>query len=110
MPKTIALLGALDTKGVEYEFVKACIEARGHRTLVIDTGVLGPPAISPDISRDQIATAGAGDLALVRQKQDRGEAVALMSRGAAALLPRLYAERQFDGVLAMGGSGGTSVA
>jgi uncharacterized protein (UPF0261 family) len=32
-----------------------------------------------------------------------------MARGAAALLAKLFAERRFDGVLAMGGSGGTSV-
>jgi uncharacterized protein (UPF0261 family) len=33
-----------------------------------------------------------------------------MSRGAVVLLPQLYAEKRFDGVLALGGTGGTSVA
>jgi uncharacterized protein (UPF0261 family) len=33
-----------------------------------------------------------------------------MGRGAAVLVPRLFAEGRFDGILAMGGSGGTSVA
>lgn len=108
--KTIALLGALDTKGAEYGFVKRCIEQRGHRTLVIDVGVLEPPAIHPDISREEVARAAGADVAALRAKQDRGEAVAVMSRGAAALLPTLYAQHRFDGVLAMGGSGGTSVA
>jgi uncharacterized protein (UPF0261 family) len=46
----------------------------------------------------------------LRDKQDRGQAVAVMSRGAAALLPKLYAEGRFDAVLALGGTGGTSVA
>src|SRR5262245_22313089 len=110
MGKTIALLGALDTKGAEYAFVQRCIEERGHHALLIDIGVLGPPAMNPDVSRDELAQAGGGDLSVVQQKQDRGQAVALMSRGAAVLLPRLYAEHRFDGVLALGGSGGTSVA
>jgi uncharacterized protein (UPF0261 family) len=110
MSKTIALLGALDTKGAEYGFVKRCIEQRGHRTLVIDVGVLAPPAIPPDVSRDEVARAAGGDIEVLRAKKDRGAAVATMSRGAAALLPKLYAEGRFDGVLAMGGSGGTSVA
>jgi uncharacterized protein (UPF0261 family) len=110
MVKVIALLGALDTKGAEYGFVKRCIEQRGHRTLLIDVGVLNPPAIQPDISREEVAQAASADAAALRAKKDRGEAVALMSRGAAALLPQLYAERRFHGVLAMGGSGGTSVA
>jgi uncharacterized protein (UPF0261 family) len=110
MPRTIALLGALDTKGAEYAFVRDVIEARGHRTLLIDVGVLGPPVVKPDVTREQVAAAAgvaAADLAL---RRDRGEAVAAMSRGAAALLPRLHAEGAFDGVLALGGTGGTSVA
>jgi uncharacterized protein (UPF0261 family) len=110
MAKTIALLGALDTKGAEYGFVKRCIEQRGHRTLVIDVGVLAPSAISPDVMREEVARAAGADLAALCAQRDRGEAVAVMSRGAVALLPRLYAEHRFDGVLAMGGSGGTSVA
>jgi uncharacterized protein (UPF0261 family) len=43
-------------------------------------------------------------------RKDRGEAVAAMSRGAALLLPELHAQGRFDGVIALGGSGGTSVA
>lgn len=110
MAKIIALLGALDTKGAEYRFVKHCLEQRGHRALVIDVGVLGPPALQPDITREEIARAAGADFAGLLAKKDRGEAVAVMSRGAAALLPKLYAEHRFDGVLALGGSGGTSVA
>jgi uncharacterized protein (UPF0261 family) len=110
MSKTIALLGALDTKGAEYQFVKECIESRGLKTLLIDVGVLEPPVIAPDVSREEIARAGGADLAELVTKKDRGEAVAAMSRGAAALLPRLYAEGKFDGVIALGGTGGTSVA
>jgi len=110
MAKVIALLGALDTKGLEYGFVKQCIEARGHKTLMIDVGILEPPAVRPDISREEVAKAAGADLAALVRKKDRGEAVAAMGRGAAALLPRLHAEGRFDGVIALGGSGGTSVA
>jgi len=110
MTKTVALLGALDTKGVEYGFVKQCIEARGLCTLVIDSGVLGEPRIPADVPREAVARAGGADLADLLAKQDRGEAVAAMARGAAALVARLYAERRFDGIMALGGGGGTSVA
>jgi len=110
MPKTVALLGSLDTKGVEYGFVKQCIESRGLRTLVIDTGVLGPPRIAADVPREAVAAAGGANLADLVARQDRGEAVAAMARGAAALVARLYSEKRFDGILALGGGGGTSVA
>ena len=110
MPKVIALLGALDTKGAEYAFVQQCLEARGHRTLLIDVGVLGPPAVKPDVPREEVARAAGADLAGLVAANDRGQAVAAMSRGAAALLPRLHAQGRFDAVMALGGSGGTSVA
>lgn len=40
MKKTIALIGALDTKGKDYEFVKEQFESRGYQTLLIDTGIM----------------------------------------------------------------------
>lgn len=110
MKKVIALLGALDTKGAEYQFVKECVERNGHRALVIDVGILEPPHFKPDVSREEVAKAGGADISFLTKKQDRSEAVAAMSRGAAALLPKLHAEGRFDGVLALGGTGGTSVA
>ena len=110
MAKTVALLGALDTKGIEYGFVKECIEARGHKTLLIDVGVLQPPRIDPDVSRREVAAAAGVELAALVEKNDRGEAVAAMSRGVAALVPELYAQKRFDAIMALGGGGGTSVA
>ncbi len=110
MAKTVALLGALDTKGLEYLFVKACIEARGHKTLLIDVGVLEPPLIEPDVSRREVARAAGVDLDALVQRKDRGEAVAAMARGVEKLVPELYAAGRFDGIMALGGGGGTSVA
>jgi uncharacterized protein (UPF0261 family) len=110
MAKTIALLGALDTKGAEYAFVKQCVEARGHAALLVDVGVLQPPRIEPDVSRQEVAQAAGVELAALVEKKDRGEAVAAMSRGAAVVVPRLYAQKRFDAIMALGGGGGTSVA
>lgn len=110
MSKTIALLGALDTKGQEYKFVRDCIESRGFKTFIIDIGVLGEPLIKADVTGRQIAKAGGGDLNELASKKDRGQAMEVMSRGIAVTLPKLYEEGKFDGVIALGGTGGTSVA
>ena len=110
MGKTVALVGTLDTKGIEYSYVQELIRARGHPTLVIDAGVLGPPGIAPDVSREEVARAAGHDFSALAAKKDRGEAVAVMAAGIAALLPRLHAEGRFDGVMAIGGSGGSSIA
>jgi uncharacterized protein (UPF0261 family) len=106
----IALIGTLDTKGVEYAFLKKVIEERGFRTLVIDVGVLGEPALLPDISSCQTASAGGTDLQALRDAGDRGEAIAVMGRGAYALLSELYESGVIAGVIALGGGGGTSIA
>ena len=110
MSKTVALLGALDTKGREYEFVRECIRAAGHEALLIDVGVLGPPALQPDVTRQAVARAAGVDFDALVAKHDRGEAMAAMSRGAEVLVPRLYAEGRFQANLALGGGGGTSIA
>jgi uncharacterized protein (UPF0261 family) len=108
-PRTVLLLGTLDTKGDEYGYVRDLIHGRGHRTLVVDLGVLGAPAIAPDIDADAVARAGGSDLATLRAGGDRGQAVDVMQRGASALLPPLFAEGRFDGVLGLGGGGGTTM-
>jgi uncharacterized protein (UPF0261 family) len=110
MDKTIALLGALDTKGAEYAFVASCIRAHGMGTLTIDVGVLDPPGLPADITREEVARAAGVDIAELVISRDRGAAVAAMGRGAEILLPRLHAQGRFDGVIALGGTGGTSVA
>jgi len=110
MGKTIAILGSLDTKGQEYKFVKDLIEARGHRTLVIDTSVVEEPFFAPDVSRAEVAKAGGGDIQELQEKKDRGEAMKVMSAGAAAVVRKLHDEGRFDGIMSMAGSGGTSVA
>ena len=106
---TIAVLGTMDTKGEEHAFVADQIRQRGHNVLVIDTGTLEPPKLKPDITREQVAAAASVDLAKVVAKRDRGEAVDAMSRGAPALLLKLAQENKIDGVISLGGGGGTAI-
>jgi uncharacterized protein (UPF0261 family) len=72
--------------------------------------VLGDPELPADVAAAEVAQAGGGDLEALRRAKDRGEAAAVMSQGAAVVLPKLYGEGKFDGVIALGGTGGTSVA
>ena len=109
MTKTIALIGALDTKGEEFAFVKAALARRGHQTLVINTGVVGEPAFAPEIGAAQVAAAGGTTLAALRQQADRGKAIETMANGAATLVQQLQESGQIHGILSMGGSAGTAV-
>ena len=106
----IAILGTMDTKGEEHAFVADQIKQRGHRVLVIDVGALEPPKLQPDITREEIARAAGVELAALVARRDRGAAVAAMSRGAPVILSRLAAEKKIDGVISLGGGGGTAIA
>ncbi len=106
---TIALLGTMDTKGEEHAFVAEQIRKRGHQTLIIDVGTIGEPQVLPDITRTEVARLAGVDLTVVAARQDRGEAVAAMSAAAPAMLSKLQAEGRIDGVISLGGGGGTAI-
>jgi len=108
--KTVVIVGSLDTKGDDFAFVKELIENQELRTLVVDFGVLGEPGIRPDISREEVIRAGGGDLAVLRSGEHKDEAMKIMAAGVAAIVRRLYEEGRLDGILGMGGGGGTSIA
>lgn len=110
MAKTVVIVGALDTKGSEFAFVKELIENEGLQTLVVDFGVLGDPAFKPDVARSEVARAGGGDLSYLASGEHKDEAMQVMATGLAEVVRKLYEEGRLDGIISMGGSGGTSVA
>ncbi|MEJ7618226.1 MAG: Tm-1-like ATP-binding domain-containing protein [Pyrinomonadaceae bacterium] len=110
MSKTILLIGTLDTKGAEYLYVRDLIARRQLHVLTIDAGVIGEPVFAPDFSAAQVAEKGGSFLSELRQQADRGVALEVMMRGASRLAVQLYEEGGFQGVLALGGSGGTAIA
>ena len=107
---TIAVLGTLDTKGREHALVAERIRARGHSAVLIDVGTGGEPTITHDIPRADVAAAAGLDLASLVARGDRGECVAAMARAAAVLLPQLAEAGRIQGVIALGGGGGTAIA
>src|SRR5207249_417721 len=107
---TIALLGTMDTKGEEHAFVAEQIRQRGHQVLIIDTGTLQEPRLKPDITRREVAAAAQIDFDALLAKRDRGEAVKAMSQAAPIVLARLADEKKIDGVISLGGGGGTAIS
>ena len=107
---TIAILGTMDSKGEEHAFLAAQIQGCGHQVLVVDVGTLGPARLKPDVTREEVARAAGADLPALVARQDRGECVGVMSRGAPIVLSRLVAEGRIAGVISLGGGGGTAIA
>lgn len=109
MTNYAVLIGALDTKGTEFRFVKDGFERLGIATLMIDVGVLDTPLFEPDIRSDEVAVAAGTTLEQLRQLNDRGQAVTAMAEGVFQILKRLVSEQKVAGVFGMGGTAGTTV-
>ncbi len=110
MKRTVVLVGTLDTKGAEFAFVRDAIREAGHEVFCIDFGVMGEPAFTPDVDRAEVARAGGGDIARMRAERRKDVAMSIMARGLTAVVRELHASGRLDGILGMGGSGGTSIA
>ena len=110
MGKTVVITGSLDTKGIEFAFLKELIEKEGLDTLVVDFGVMWEPTFAPDITRQEVAKAGGGDLDILASGGHKDEAMRIMAAGLAVVVRRLFDEGKLDGIIGMGGGGGTSLS
>ena len=110
MSPTVVLIGTLDSKGAEYAFVRDRLHEAGVATLVVDCGTAGASFFEPDVSAAEVAAAVGADLAALTAAGDRGQAVTTMARGAEVIARQLHADGRLQGLLALGGSGGTSIA
>jgi uncharacterized protein (UPF0261 family) len=102
---TVVLLGTLDTKGAEYAFLRDRLLEHGVEVLLVDAGV-NDPSVTPDIGREELAP----NVAQLAAAGDRGAAVTAMAQGAERVVAQLYRDGRLDGILALGGSGGSSIA
>jgi uncharacterized protein (UPF0261 family) len=108
MPKTVALIGTLDTKGPEIAYLRDRCQDLGLETLVIDSGILGEPlSIEPDFRREMVAQAAGSTIDALRQAGSRGAAVHEMMKGVRKVVLDLYAQGRLHGVACLGGAEGS---
>lgn len=111
MDKIILMLGTFDSKGKEFAYLYDELRRRGARVMTMNTGVLGTTELFPvDIPAEKVALQGGVELSVLRKNGDRGAAMAVMCQGARAVCQELYRSGQIQGVIGMGGGGGTSIA
>jgi uncharacterized protein (UPF0261 family) len=113
MTATIVLVGTLDTKGVEFDFVRKQIDDIGTCSVcLIDVGLQSTNKTQPiaDISSISIIEAAGGDYkALEQHKITKSEAFNLMTKGLTLKLNELYQSNRLHGILGLGGSCGTAI-
>lgn len=111
--RSVILVGTLDTKGPEYEFVKARILEAGAGVFMIDAGVTNKPYFKPDIGAEEVAAAVGAKLEDLYSNNEstRGTTIKKMSEAVALTLKKLLSreDHNFGAVMALGGSGGTAM-
>lgn len=100
----VYLVGALDTKGAEYAFVRDRICERGVPVRVVDSGVLGVASLEADVDRVAVAGASGHKLSDLLGRADRAHAIEVMANGAAAIVRQAWQAGELSGVLVLGGS------
>ena len=106
---SVFLFATLDTKGREAAFLRDLLTSWGVSVTLVDVGALGALIVIPDVPRERIFELAGTSAAAVRHKADRGEAVTKAAEGAARLAREAHASGELAGVLALGGSAGTTI-
>jgi len=110
MPKTVCILGAFDTKGEDHAFLREEILKLGRQVLTVNIGILDSTALFPvDFEASDVVQAAGLDLEQIRTRKDKAEAMKALDQGAPKLIRQLYENGRFDGIIGMGGSGGSSI-
>ncbi|MBW1799382.1 MAG: Tm-1-like ATP-binding domain-containing protein [Deltaproteobacteria bacterium] len=110
MAKSIAVIGTCDTRGEEIGYIADIIAGRGHRPVVVDVGILGEGDFRPTVDKDRVADAADVTIEGLIKLESESEAMKKMAEGASKIINGLYSGNRLDGVLALGGTMGTSLA
>jgi uncharacterized protein (UPF0261 family) len=102
----VLLVGTLDTKGDEVAFVRDELRRLELEVIVIDAGSSGVPKFTADVSREKVFAAAHSGL---NPHTDRGEAVTIAASGVRVIALEHFARGAVDGILALGGSAGTTI-
>ena len=111
MKKNVLMLGTFDTKGDEFTFLRNELIRHGLDVIALNAGTMESTALFVvDIDASVVASYGGQSIESLRENADRGVAVAVMGQGAKAIAQKLYTDGKINGIIGMGGGGGTSIA
>jgi uncharacterized protein (UPF0261 family) len=109
MQRDVIVLATLDTKGREAAFVRDLLAGYGVKAKLVDAGCLAQPVVAADVERQEVFAAVGEDPAKLAAAGDRGAAVSAAARAAAAWIAARHASGSIGGVIAIGGSAGTTI-
>ena len=106
--KTVAILATLDTKANEAGFMRSEIESLGGQALLIDLSLVGESELSADFTKQDVISAGGGNLAELLVKPNREQSNPFIVAGATKIVTELQESGKIHSVVSLGGTQGTS--
>ena len=106
--KTVAILATLDTKADEAGFMRSEIESLGGQALLIDLSLVGDYELSADVTKQDVISAGGGNLAELLVKPNREQSNPFIVAGATKIVKELQESGEIHAVVSLGGTQGTS--
>ena len=100
----------LDTKQAEAGFVRQCLEENGVDVIHLDASIRHTVDGGAEIGPEQVAGAAGKTIEEVRAIGHEGKCQAVMTEGAIKLANALHEKDGLSGVIAVGGSMGTTLA
>jgi uncharacterized protein (UPF0261 family) len=90
-------------------FLADCLRAGGVAVKIMDAGIRGQWLNPVDVTREEVARAGGKTLTEVQNIGHEGQALEVMTNGAIQCAQKLYRKGEFQGVIGLGGSMGTTL-
>ena len=107
---SIAVVGTFDTKADELQYLTEKIQFAGGIPITIDVSVLGETLFNPNFSKHDVASSAGSTIDKITSSDDENIAMQIMAKGATQLVKTLYAKKEIDGFIALGGTMGTDLA
>lgn len=108
-PKVLMIV-TLDTKATEAQFIRQTLESQGVDVIHLDASIRESVKPGAEITPEQVAEAAGRSLQQVRDLNHEGKCQAVMTEGAVKLALELHARMPLSGIIAVGGSMGSSLA
>ena len=108
-PRVLMII-TLDTKQAEAGFVRQCLEQSGVQVIHLDASIRHTVDGGAEIGPEQVAGAAGKSIEEVRAIGHEGKCQAVMTEGAIKLANQIHESEGLSGVIAVGGSMGTTLA
>jgi uncharacterized protein (UPF0261 family) len=97
---TIAVVGAMEQRGPQHQYLADCIRQNGHLAIFIDVGIEGSPQLPPHITRENVSELPDAEWRIFRN--DTANARKIMLEAAPRKLRQLCDQRKIQGAICLG--------